>query len=422
MRENKRGGCQPEYSNNQPIMPSHVNMKIYYVSPSFYPAIEYGGPIFSTLHTCRELIRKGVVLDIHSTNVSRKGRLEVQTSHPVELKNIGGQVWYHRETIANRISLSLLRHMPRSVKNSDLVHTQSIFSISTPASIIFAKVFGKPVVVSPRGSLGEWCVNQGSKLKKSWLNFFFKPFINNIYWHVTADSEKMDVLRFFPEVKNDKFLIVPNGVDRVIDNPVSREELESNLKINLPDKYVLSVGRVDKKKGFDFTIQSLTHLDESMHLVVAGEDYGEKDNLLGMVDDLGLKGRVHFVGQVEGPVKASLYFHAMIFMLNSRHENFGNVYLESLSYGTPIVASDNTPWGFIDEAGAGCCVSNEPELIADKASFLLGLVESGGAELADRCVEVASGFYWENIAENFVKEYDRIIKVENENHGNYSDI
>lgn len=383
-------------------------MKIYYVSPSFYPAVEYGGPIFSTLHVCRELLKKGVSLDIHSTNVNRRDRLKVKTSCPVEVEELGGSVWYHRELFTDKFSLSLLKHMPQAIKEADLVHTQSVFSISTPASIIFSKIFGKPVVVSPRGSLGEWCVNQGSRFKKIWLNLFFKPFLENIYWHVTAEAEKKDVLRVFPSVRDENFLIIPNGINRVIDKPVSKELLEDHLAMEIPESYILSIGRIDKKKGFDFTIRSLEYLDNSLHLIIAGADYGEKDELISLAEKLGLKKRVHFIGQVDGSYKATLYKKAKVFVLNSRHENFGNVYLESLSYGTPIIASDNTPWEFITEEKAGYCVPNDPELIAENVLSVIDMVNNDGVNLEARCAKVASSFFWDNIAEFFVKEYERV--------------
>ncbi|MDH2373880.1 glycosyltransferase [Cobetia sp. 3AK] len=383
-------------------------MKIYYVTPSFYPAVEYGGPIFSTLNVCRELLKIGVTLDIQTTNVNRSKRLDLDTTTHIYVEKLGGKVWYHKETITDRLSLSLLLNMPKAIKKSNLVHTQSIFSISTPTSIILSRLYKKPIVVSPRGSLGEWCFNQGSRFKTLWINIFFKPFIKHIYWHVTADYEKEDIKRVFPFVNDNQFIVIPNGVDKFSDEPCRVEALENHIGMELPKKYILSVGRIDKKKGFDYTIKALSDLDEDIHLIIAGSDYGEKEYLIGLSRDMGLETRVHFVGQVNGIMKAALYENATIFMLNSRHENFGNVYLESLSYGTPVIASDNTPWNMLDENKVGFCVKNEPEIIAQMAKNLIHIAQEDNLGLKKRCKNFASNYYWESIAESFLDEYNRI--------------
>src|SRR5690606_38672252 len=47
--------------------------------------------------------------------------------------------------------------------------------------------------------------------------------------------------------------------------------------------------------------------------------------------------------------------------LPSETENFGNVVIESLNQGTPVVASLNTPWEILSDYGCGYHSSNDPE-------------------------------------------------------------
>ena len=51
--------------------------------------------------------------------------------------------------------------------------------------------------------------------------------------------------------------------------------------------------------------------------------------------------------------------------LVSNSENFGNVVLESLSQGTPVVASKGTPWQSLEESKAGFWIDNNPKEIAN---------------------------------------------------------
>lgn len=381
-------------------------MKIAFFSPSFYPATIYGGPIFSCLNLCRELHRNGVDLDIHSTNANQNSRLDVPLKRKVKLEELdGGEVCYHNENLINRLSLSMIFTMFKTAYTNDLIHTQSIFSICTPVSILLGFIYRKPVVISPRGSLGEWCLSQGSGFKKTWLKLFFKPFLKNIYWHVTADFEKNDVLRVFGMLNNDKFINLPNGINKE-QHIFSRAELESNLKLEKDDDYILSVGRIDDKKGLDYTIRSLVYTS-GIKLVIAGVDYGAKEYLVNLAKDLKVSDRVIFVGHVDGDLKWSLYKYAKVFVLNSRHENFGNVYLEALSVGTPIIASINTPWSFINNTNAGVCIENEPDLIAES----IIRITTSDLYTSEACKKVAADFYWSEIAKRFEAEYARILNV-----------
>lgn len=394
--------------NKSKLISDNNDTDVCYLSPSFFPATKYGGPIFSTLFTCRELIRKGLNISIHTTNVDRDSRLPVSTDEPVRLPELDNHpVHYHKESITDKFSLSFVLALPKAIKNSTIVHSQSVFSICSPLAILLSKFYKKKVVISPRGSLGPWCINQGSKFKRFWLNIFYRPFLPSIYWHVTAEQEKQDVLSVFRSVSDDKFLIVPNGIDNVKRRLLSLRELSEIHGLLLPEKYIVSSGRVDDKKGFDYTISALNFLPSDIHLVIMGEDYGSKDKLVKLANDYGLNNRVHFIGHQNEDTKWSIYHNAFVFSLNSRHENFGNVYIEALSVGTPIISSIYTPWDFINQTGAGFCIDNDPQEIANCISLIL----NSDANVEEYCLNVCSNFYWENIASTFISEYKRISNV-----------
>ncbi|EOT1824042.1 glycosyltransferase [Vibrio vulnificus] len=383
-----------------------MKIKLLFVSPSFFPATKYGGPIFSTLNVCRELAKKNdeIEIEIHTTNANFDSRLEVNTKVPIELKELNGvRIHYHSEMILNRFSPSLLITLVRKIANFDIVHSQSIFSISTPVSIIMCFLLKKKIVVSPRGSLGEWCLEKRGFFKKLWLRLFFRPFVRSIYWHVTAENEASEVMRLFPQVGDNSILLIPNGINKRSDVYLDKDALFNCLKISGVESFIASSGRIDKKKGFDYTIRSLALID-NVHLIIMGEDYGEKQELIELSDKLGVSHRVHFVGHLDESLKWSLYKYADLFVLNSRHENFGNVYLEALSCGTPIVASTETPWHFINETDAGLCVENDPVKISSAIKMLLN--EKSKREAS--CLQVSNDYYWDNIADKFILNYKRI--------------
>ena len=79
---------------------------------------------------------------------------------------------------------------------------------------------------------------------------------------------------------------------------------------------------------------------------------------------LGLQEKVIFKGSITGKEKYRTYASARYSFLVSNSENFGNVVIEALSQGTPVVASKGTPWEMLPRLNAGYWIENKPEIIA----------------------------------------------------------
>ena len=76
--------------------------------------------------------------------------------------------------------------------------------------------------------------------------------------------------------------------------------------------------------------------------------------------DKGLSGQVSMVGFVQGQEKQKLFHEADVVVAPSHTENFCMVVAEALAAGTPVIASQGTPWKRVEEMGCGLWVSNEP--------------------------------------------------------------
>lgn len=106
-------------------------------------------------------------------------------------------------------------------------------------------------------------------------------------------------------------------------------------------RMILSVGRlIDATKGQSDLIRAFagfaqTHPD--FHLVFLGEGPSLPD-LSALARALGVSDTVHFPGYQRDPW--SFYSRAAIFAHTARHEAFGNVIVEALSFGLPVVATD----------------------------------------------------------------------------------
>ena len=142
----------------------------------------------------------------------------------------------------------------------------------------------------------------------------------------------------------DKCHILPNCIDIQQFCPSSKNE-QLLSRHNLKNKTVLmTLGRLDsaeRYKGFDEVLEVLPRLIEQLPNVVylivgAGKD---RTRLERKAISLGVADRVVFAGLIPESEKVAYYSLADVFVMPSRGEGFGIVYLEAMACGIPTVAS-----------------------------------------------------------------------------------
>ena len=383
-------------------------MNILLVSPSFYPATSYGGPIFSTLNLCNALNAGDISsLKVVTTNANMGGRLDIKSN--VWLEDVFDfPIKYYNETVVDRFSLPMLFLLWLDILRADIVVAQSVFSAPTPLSILYATILKKKIIVAPRGSFSKWALNNGSNFKKTWINIFIKPFANRITWHATSNEEKSDIEKLFPR---SEVVVIPNGINTseysFIYPPTPKEKNDFFNQI-APDLYnqnvdiaVISMGRLHKVKGFDILIEAFKNVHakkKNAFLFIAGGDVGELKNLSSKVKQLGLDDSVFFVGELKGNIKLKFLSYGDMFVLPSYTENFGNVYLESLASGTPIVASTNTPWSVVNDYYCGFYIDNT---VSDTTKAMDKILEGNAELFSQNAIKLASKFDWSYIANDF---------------------
>jgi len=390
-------------------------MRVLLIVPSFYPATVYGGPIFSTLHTSEALAKiDNVEVYVSTTNANMKSRLDVSLENWQKF-NDNFFVKYYNETKVNVLSLSLLFNVWKDIKNADVVHTQYMFSTPTPIALFFAKIFSKPILLSPRGALCKWCLEQGSKFKKMWLSFLIGPFSNAITWHATSQQEKDEILTQFP---NAKVEIIPNGIEfdtyQVYNKLTNKEFCNIFAEQTIDaDKIIVSMGRLQKKKGFNILIDAFSKIIQdypNVKLFIAGKNEKEGQNLKRQIEQLGLDKKVFLVGEIQGQDKINFLANADLFVLPSHNENFGNVYVESLAAGTPIIASRGTPWSEVEEFNCGKWVKNS---IDETAHAIIQMLGKDREQMRINSKRLAEKYDWKNIAIKFKEVFEEMIWEKN---------
>lgn len=149
-----------------------------------------------------------------------------------------------------------------------------------------------------------------------------------------------------------KYRIAPAKKISVIGNPVLYEGFEKKANEPVSNhwissgryKIVLNVGRNHKQKNQELLLRSFSHVVkviDNARLIIIGEGE-ERASLARLTEELGLQRFVDFMDFTANPFP--FYKKADVFVLSSRWEGFGNVIVEAMSVGTPVI-STNCPGG-----------------------------------------------------------------------------
>lgn len=128
---------------------------------------------------------------------------------------------------------------------------------------------------------------------------------------------------------------------RVIPNPCPVEGIREAMREpepDLPDEpYLVNVARLVPAKDQALLLKAYAESGLTLPLVLVG-DGQERGALEALAEELGIAGRVRFVGQRSNPYP--WMHHARLFVLSSRFEGMGIVLFEALACGTPVLSVD----------------------------------------------------------------------------------
>jgi glycosyltransferase involved in cell wall biosynthesis len=148
---------------------------------------------------------------------------------------------------------------------------------------------------------------------------------------------------------------------------------------------VLSVGRLESKKGFDDLVRASRRLRNDgleVRVKIIGEG-SQGAALESLIEDLDMEGTIRLMGAVSHEKVIEQMRTSTIFALASRETPDGdrdgipNVLLEAAAVGLPIVATDagSIP-EFVNHDATGCLVpQNSPDALADALATLVSDAE-----------------------------------------------
>ena len=125
--------------------------------------------------------------------------------------------------------------------------------------------------------------------------------------------------------------VVYNGTDPSVFAPGTAQEKTPTI---------LMVGNLLAGKGHELVLRAFSRVEDShpdLQCRIIGEG-ADRDRFVGLAKDLGISDQVHFLGRRSRSEVAEAMRNCTIFVLPSRYEGLGCVYLEAMACSKPVIA------------------------------------------------------------------------------------
>jgi alpha-1,3-mannosyltransferase len=286
------------------------------------------------------------------------------------------------------------------VNQYDLVHLHSSdFFLDYLA--VTRPIHQKPIVLHTHGLYFH--TPYASRAKMIYFNTMTRFALRQVGAVICDSQQDVHLLNSAWEEK--KLFLIPNGICQD-QHAVARGQRDPAL--------ILTVGRLASNKRCHLLLQTFARVQEQIpevRLALIGKDQGELQGLREMATQLGLDGKVCFLGEVSEEVLREFLRKASVWVSASAYESFGIALLEAMSAGcVPVVQHLEAFEGFIEDQLNGLFTDFSNTETSAGAILRALQMDEGSRTAFTQCGQaVASRFTWERIASQVEDIYVTVL-------------
>ena len=307
------------------------------------------------------------------------------------------------------------------------------YYLSAWAAVKLGKMLHIPVVTTfhSLGVVKHMALNSNDPSPKDRINLETEV-MNGVDKVIATSPPMKEEIQTLYHINPKKIVVVPGGVNLKRFTPLSQLLARRVLNINPNRMLILYVGRIERRKGLDTLLSAMAEVIKRMPekrkvlrlYITGGEAKGrwkmnnesiertERERLLKLVDELGIKDVVRFIGGVNRENLPYYYSAADMTIVPSFYEPFGLVPLESMACGTAVIASKvgGMQWTIRDGKTGYLVKAQDPLAFADKMCYLLTHYTTRKHMRENALDRVRRTFGWEAVASQMsLLYYDVII-------------
>ncbi|MBQ9232165.1 MAG: glycosyltransferase family 4 protein [Prevotella sp.] len=179
-----------------------------------------------------------------------------------------------------------------------------------------------------------------------------------------SERTKQDIMELGHVSEERIRLVYQSFAPRFSTNVAPNVRQEVRQRYHLPERFILSVGTIERRKNLRLAVEALQLLPSDLHLVAVGRqtDYAAT---------LSKSNRLHLLSGVPDSDLAAIYATAEAFVYPSRYEGFGIPILEAIAAGLPVIACTGS---CLEEAGGPSCLYVAPDDVEGMAAAILSVL------------------------------------------------
>lgn len=250
----------------------------------------------------------------------------------------------------------------------DIIQAHSSFSAGYVASLIY-KSYKIPYIITEHRSRFIYNCDRAKKLFKVWHYPVIKQALDDCSYLVGVSPALFPKLHEISHTSKSKSLVIHNMVDTEFFKPkkILAKKASTIFKF-------ATVAYLKQVKGIDILLKAFNILHKSnpgrYFLNIAGDGVCRKE-LEQYVADNGLSEFVNFLGEQNREEVKELMQSSDAFVLPSRFEAFGVVYIEAMACGLPVVATKaGGPETFIPDFAGELCNVDDVKGLADNMKIV----------------------------------------------------
>jgi glycosyltransferase involved in cell wall biosynthesis len=242
--------------------------------------------------------------------------------------------------------------------------------------MVFSKIAYEleiPFIVGPMASLEEKG-KKNKKRKKDLLDILYtKSMIKHATgFHCVGEQERESLIKLGADSR--KIILINNGINKIKNKIKNDDYLKKNKNFYLESEYIVTVGRIDHKKGVDILINAFSKIVKKIRIFLIIIGTGEESyvkQIKELIQKLGLTSLVKFSGYVTDDEKYMILKNAKLFVSASRSDIHPIAAIEALASGLPTIITKESDFPEIDFFNAGKTVDSDEKSISDAVVELI---------------------------------------------------
>lgn len=246
-------------------------------------------------------------------------------------------------------------------------------------------------------------------------NWWKRPLMKLVYRKAdqviaVSNNTRREIIKIIPDLKIN---VINHGVDYE-KFQIPNSKLQTNFKFQNLKPYILSVGALKKRKGYEYSIKAFAEIAPTfpnLKYVIVGNG-PEKENTQLLITNYQLQDRIVFLENLLEEELITLYKNAELFILLPQDvgkdiEGFGLVFLEAAACGLPVVATkESSAEDAVLDGQNGILVPPQDWKAAAEAVKRIFSDSNFRKSFSERSLRFARSMSWDKVADQYKNIYE----------------